>query len=118
MSNEPRNGENKLENALGGAGKPVLESGDRDLDTELRPRDWEQELENVIGGAAEAVFDSTDKEIEAELRSWGEDPDAVAEEVRTVLLDAVDRYERQDRECQVRVRKRASSRPFGRRLPS
>ncbi|MEE8525071.1 MAG: hypothetical protein V3T72_14135 [Thermoanaerobaculia bacterium] len=83
-------------------------------------RDWEKELENLIGGAAEEVFESSDEEIEAELRSWGEYPDEVAEEVRTVLLDAVDRYERTDRVRQARAQNRASPRSSarGRRLPS
>jgi len=103
MHKEPRSQEREAENAIGAA-EPA-ESGDDS-------RDWEKELENILGGAAEAVFESSDEEVEAELRSLGEDPDAVAEEVRSVLLDAVDRYERSGRP--VRVRERASSKSSGR----
>jgi len=108
MHKEPRSQEREAENAIGAA-EPA-ESGDDS-------RDWEKELENILGGAAEAVFESSDEEIEAELRSFGEDPEAVAEEVRSVLLDAVDRYERTGRP--VRAQKRDSqSSARGRSWPS
>jgi hypothetical protein len=107
MNREPRSEEKDLENVLRGAAEPV-ESGDDS-------RDWAKELDNILGGAAEAVFESSDEEIEAELRSYGEDPDAVAEDLRGVLLDAIDRFERSGRP----VRMRPSSRPVrGPRLPS
>jgi hypothetical protein len=76
MDRQPRSQEQEIENVLSGAAEPAESVDDS--------RDWERELENIIGGAAEAVFESSDEEIEAELRSWGEDPDAVAEEVRGV----------------------------------
>jgi hypothetical protein len=103
MHKEPRSQKRESENALGAA-EPA-ESGDDS-------RDWATELDNILGGAAEAVFELSDEEVEEELRSMGEDPDAVAEEVRSVLLDAVDRYERSGRP--VRVREGASSRSSGR----
>ncbi len=107
MHSEPRNQEQELENALSSAAEPVG-SGD-DVD-------WEMVLENLIGGAAEAVFESTDEEIEAELRSFGEEPDEVAAEVRGVLLEAVDRFEREGRRVRKRPAPRSSVR--GPRLPS
>ena len=72
-------------------------------------RDGEERFERIIGGAAEAVIEASDQEIEAELRAEGLDPAAVAEDVRGVLLGAVERYrgkqrlERSRSEYQARV---------------
>jgi len=110
MHQEPRSRERENDNVLRGGAEPA-ESGDDS-------RDWAKELDNIIGGLAESVFELSDEEVEEELRSMGEDPDAVADEVRRVLLDAVDRYERSGRP--VRVREGASSKSSvrGRGLPS
>jgi len=102
MISDPRDGEQELEKIFGDAGESA-----RSDDEGSRARDWERELDNIVGGAAEAVFESSDEEVEAELRSWGEDPDAVAEEVRGVLLDAVDRYQRSGRPVRMRRRELA-----------
>jgi hypothetical protein len=90
MFSEPRKTRQDLGKVLGAETEP--ESGQEEIE-----RDWAAELENIIGGAAESVFDASDEEIAAELRSMGEDPDAAAEKLRSVLLDAVDRYERSGR---------------------
>lgn len=92
MFDQPRKSEKDHdESVLGAAPEPGSE------DLEADSRDWEKELENIVNVAAESVFDASDEEIAEELRSMGEDPDAVADDVRAVLLGAVDRYERSGR---------------------
>lgn len=57
-----------------------------------RSPDDEDRLERIVGGAAEAVLEATDEEIEAEVRAEGLAPAEVAEDVRGVLLAAVERF--------------------------
>ncbi len=61
------------------------------------PRDDEERLERIIGGAAESVLEATDEEIEAEVRAEGLDPTEVAEDVRGVLLGALERFRAKER---------------------
>jgi hypothetical protein len=92
MSSERLRSDRDPENAFGAGAGTERETGQQEIE-----RDWAAELENIVGGAAEALFEASDEEIAEELRSMGEDPDAAAERVRAVLLDAVDRYERSGR---------------------
>jgi hypothetical protein len=112
MISEPRDWERELASVLGDAADAVQPGGEA-----ARPRDWEQVLDNIVGGAAEAVFESSDEEVEAEILSFGEDPDAVAEEVRSTLLDAVDRFERTSRAARA-PKRHAPSSTRGRWQPS
>ncbi len=61
------------------------------------PRDDEERLERIVGGIAESVLEASDEEIEAEARAEGLDPDAVAEDVRGVLLAALERHQGKQR---------------------
>lgn len=56
------------------------------------PRDVEESLERIVGGVAEAVIEASDEDIEAEVRSEGLDPAEVADDVRNVLLGALERH--------------------------
>ena len=92
MSSERLRSDRDPENAFGAGAGTERETGQQEIE-----RDWAAELDNIVGGAAEALFEASDEEVAAELRSMGEDPDAAAEKLRSVLLDAVDRYERSGR---------------------
>lgn len=50
-------------------------------------RNYERELENICNALAESVFEMSDEEIESEISEDGDD----TEEIRQVLLDAVEK---------------------------
>ncbi len=61
------------------------------------PRNDEERLERIIGGAAQSVLEATDEEIEAEVRAEGLDPAEAADDVRGVLLGALERFHGKER---------------------
>ncbi len=58
-----------------------------------KPRDYKAELRALMDALAESVVEATDEEITSETREGGEDPAAAAEEVRSILRNAVKAYE-------------------------
>jgi hypothetical protein len=54
-----------------------------------KSRDYEEKLKRIANAVAESIFEASDEEILEEVREAGEDPEAVASHVRSVLSDAV-----------------------------
>lgn len=52
-------------------------------------RDYDEELARIMNGLSESTLRMSDEEIDEELRDEGDDPDRVADEVRSVLRRAV-----------------------------
>ena len=51
--------------------------------------DTQKTLQNVMDGLAESVLEMSDEDLFAESREQGRDPKEEAEEVRRILLDAL-----------------------------
>ncbi|MEE8523537.1 MAG: hypothetical protein V3T72_06365 [Thermoanaerobaculia bacterium] len=57
--------------------------------------DPEEKLERLAAGIVDTIFEMSDEEILEQARAAGKDPEATAERVRGVMMDAVKKHRKQ-----------------------
>lgn len=64
-----------------------------------KQRDYRKELEGILDGLAESIEAATPEETLADAQAAGENPEAIANNVKKTLLDAVKRFEQRKLEA-------------------
>ena len=62
----------------------------------MKRRDYEKELDAIMNNLAESITELTDNEIIEDYIDYGQDPDDAADQVRAVLFNAVNIYQKRN----------------------